>query len=180
MIEITVKTESKEYKANFDYPTFGIYQTFYRNITNSFVADTTFAKDCFKSGDEEMIDFENHIDLFLSYRNELYNLLADKEKKVILIPNIEKSIVAFELEDGDKKYKGYFKKPDFQTTKRLIDLYDDGELFKAKLLMARKCILEDESDMELIQFMKKPEYFTSYMPFLSDMLQLGVVTLKKK
>lgn len=182
-LSITVKSKGIKYKGNFRKPDLALYKEYFKELTtDSLMADAILAEKCFVSGDKELIDFDNHIELLLSYRSQLDELIDYKEAISIDKEDIPKEYKNCELgivlKDNDKEYKGYFRKPDFIDMRAILNLYDSGLVFEGNMEFARKCFLG--GDKELILFKAHPNYFVSYKYLLSNTIAPGLVTLKKK
>lgn len=183
MLELQVTRGEKTYKASFSKPNISTYSAFFDYlVTEPFMADITLARNCFDSGDEEMIDFDNNIDLFYEYKTDLVKLLELKPAgKVKKVPTKYKDLdytLAITLRDNNTSYYAFFSKPDFITTRKVMALYDNNQPFEASKLLATSTFLDGNSEM--IDYKEHPEYFASYKQYMLDAVSAKVGEVKKK
>ena len=182
-MKIEVKINKKTYSGEFKLPTLDDFIIIYNYLaTEPFMADIELAKRSFVSGDAEMIDFDNHMDIFLSYRDKLYSVLEPKAIDTFKSGKYEdyNYNLKIQFKDGDKQLTGYFTKPNFITFRKVMSLLDNNLYFEADMELARGCLIKEISDKELIQFVYHPNYISSYRHSLSKLIKTGISTIKKK
>jgi len=174
-LSVTLK-DGKIYKGLFKQPSLDTYELVFDNINEPFVSDTILAKNCFVEGDEELVDFDEHINLFFSYRNDLWQLLC------IFPVNIEEKEGNIHIDitqsDNSGVISAVFRKPNFKELRKVMSFVDSGKIFIGQMELARLTFVD--GDRSFIQFNKFPNLIASYGRRLLTSYDIGIADLKKK
>lgn len=140
-------------------------------IGDELEGDAELAKACFVGGDKEMIDTENHVNLFLSYNNKLNQLFEIYESECT-----DNKDGTYTIKCNGKSCK--IKMPNLQGTKLCLSLFNSNKFFDSDKNLLKSGWIE--GDNEFKDFIKNPIYFVSIRKHLSNLIQIQNSTLKKK
>lgn len=183
-IKIEQEKLDKKYIAYFRSPSLQDLKTFWYYIYKvnepNETAEVKLLEACFIKGDEEMIDFEDHLELYLSYRNQIPQLLPMYKVELVdkdIVPEkyqqdeYEKDEFTYiRLTDSDKEYFGVFKKPGFSIYSKVKLMWDKENYFEGQLEMAKSTFVA--GDKILIDFNNHPLYFNSYKEYMTSIIQV--------
>lgn len=182
VLTLTVDKLGKIYTGYFKYPNIEEFEMFW-NILNSDTkipeeAYIYLAETCYLGGDEEFLDFDNHFELFLSYQDDLQDLLEYRMAYIIPleeVPDQFKQVhqeaddfMYIKLLDGESVYYGVFKKPGFKIYSKAKYFWDKGQFFTGQQELAARTFFT--GDKILLDFQNHPNYFCSYKDLINKVL----------
>jgi len=177
LFTITTELDGKNYSGVFKRPSFTTLSVVLPMLSEDkvFDADINFAKLCFESGDAEMVDFENNIEVFLSYREKLGGLLKVAQLNKF-VKEAGVTIVSVTDMEENKTYTAKFGKPSFDALRNAMSAVDKGKVFSGMFNFASKSFIEGDKEMVSTAY---PHLYMAYYQNLMRVYEFGISTLKK-